>query len=143
MGSLLKLVAMGAQDHYLSNNPQITFFNHTFSRHTNFAFENKFIEYQSDNSSEIVLNGEDCSICLEKIEIAHKTECGHIFCKSCIEEWYKRNSTCPLCRKKITHSNHHNPTNNKNSNENEIYIYARNYNLLNIFDGYASLRYSN
>jgi hypothetical protein len=38
-GGLLQLVAYGAQDAYLSGNPQITFWRGLFKRHTNFAME--------------------------------------------------------------------------------------------------------
>jgi hypothetical protein len=38
-GGLLQLVAHGAQDAYLSGNPQITFWKGLFKRHTNFAME--------------------------------------------------------------------------------------------------------
>ncbi|KAI9190621.1 major capsid protein [Polychytrium aggregatum] len=38
-GGLLQLVAFGAQDMYLTGNPQITFFNAVYRRHTNFAME--------------------------------------------------------------------------------------------------------
>lgn len=39
-GGLLQLVAYGAQDTYLSGNPQITFFKSIYRRHTNFSMEN-------------------------------------------------------------------------------------------------------
>jgi len=38
-GGLMQLVAYGAQDIYLTGNPQITFFKVVYRRHTNFAFE--------------------------------------------------------------------------------------------------------
>jgi hypothetical protein len=38
-GGLIQLVACGAQDAYLSGNPQITFWKGLFKRHTNFAME--------------------------------------------------------------------------------------------------------
>ena len=38
-GGLMQLVAMGAQDVYLTGNPQITFWKVTYRRHTNFAME--------------------------------------------------------------------------------------------------------
>jgi hypothetical protein len=38
-GGLMQLVAYGAQDTYLSGNPQITFFKVVYRRHTNFAVE--------------------------------------------------------------------------------------------------------
>jgi len=38
-GGLMQLTAYGAQDVYLTANPQITFFKQTYKRHTNFAME--------------------------------------------------------------------------------------------------------
>ena len=38
-GGLMQLVAYGAQDIYLTGNPQITFFKVVYRRHTNFALE--------------------------------------------------------------------------------------------------------
>ena len=38
-GGLMQLVAYGAQDVYLSGNPQITFFKAVYKRHTNFSCE--------------------------------------------------------------------------------------------------------
>ena len=38
-GGLMQLVAYGAQDIYLSGNPQITFFKVVYRRHTNFSME--------------------------------------------------------------------------------------------------------
>lgn len=39
-GGLIQLVAYGAQDVYLTGNPQITFFKVVYRRHTNFSIEN-------------------------------------------------------------------------------------------------------
>jgi hypothetical protein len=38
-GGLMQLVAYGAQDVYLTANPQVTFFKVVYRRHTNFAME--------------------------------------------------------------------------------------------------------
>ena len=38
-GGIMQLVAYGAQDVYLTGNPQITFFKIVYKRHTNFAIE--------------------------------------------------------------------------------------------------------
>jgi hypothetical protein len=38
-GATMQLVAYGAQDVYLSSNPQVTFFKQIYRRHTNFAME--------------------------------------------------------------------------------------------------------
>ena len=39
-GGLMQLVAYGAQDVYLTGNPEVTFFQAVYKRHTNFAMEN-------------------------------------------------------------------------------------------------------
>ncbi len=38
-GGLMQLVAFGAQDVFLTGNPQITFFKVVYKRHTNFSME--------------------------------------------------------------------------------------------------------
>ena len=38
-GALMQLVAYGAQDVYLTGNPQMTFFKTVYRRHTNFSME--------------------------------------------------------------------------------------------------------
>src|SRR3989304_6581912 len=38
-GGIMQLVAYGAQDIYITGNPQITFFKVVYRRHTNFAVE--------------------------------------------------------------------------------------------------------
>ena len=42
-----------------------------------------------------------CSICLDVAESAIITQCDHLFCKECIEQYRKANNTdsCPNCRK--------------------------------------------
>lgn len=30
--------------------------------------------------------------------------CGHVFCKNCIDEWKKKKKLCPMCRAKISSS---------------------------------------
>ena len=47
-GGLMQLVAYGAQDIYLTGNPQITFFKVVYRRHTNFSMES--ITHQLDGS---------------------------------------------------------------------------------------------
>ena len=49
-GGLMQLVAYGAQDIYLTGNPQITFFKVVYRRHTNFAVES--IEQTFNGSAE-------------------------------------------------------------------------------------------
>ena len=58
-GGLMQLVAYGAQDVYLTGNPQITFFKVVYRRHTNFSME--AIE-QTMNGSIGVGNRQTCTI---------------------------------------------------------------------------------
>ena len=51
-GGLLQIVAYGAQDIYLTGNPQITFFKIVYRRHTNFSMETI-----KQNIESVFLNG--------------------------------------------------------------------------------------
>jgi hypothetical protein len=63
-GGLMQLVAYGAQDIYLTGNPQITFFKVVYRRHTNFAMEsieqtfNGSVEYGRRVTATISRNGD-------------------------------------------------------------------------------------
>ena len=53
--------------------------------------------------------GGRCSVCTEQFSLARGPERktavalgrGHIFCQQCLEEWLRRENTCPLCRQEI------------------------------------------
>eukprot|EP00188_Purpureofilum_apyrenoidigerum_P003189 Plantae.Rhodophyta-Purpureofilum_apyrenoidigerum.ctg32680.p1 GENE.Plantae.Rhodophyta-Purpureofilum_apyrenoidigerum.ctg32680~~Plantae.Rhodophyta-Purpureofilum_apyrenoidigerum.ctg32680.p1 ORF type:complete len:297 (+),score=38.35 Plantae.Rhodophyta-Purpureofilum_apyrenoidigerum.ctg32680:42-932(+) len=49
----------------------------------------------SDNSAKI------CSLCLSRLKDPALTECGHVFCWSCVAEWLASEDLCPLCRQGI------------------------------------------
>jgi hypothetical protein len=63
-GGLMQLVAYGAQDIYLTGNPQITFFKVVYRRHTNFSMEaikqtfNGTADFGNDVSATISRNGD-------------------------------------------------------------------------------------
>jgi len=63
-GGLLQLVAYGAQDVYLTGNPQITFFKVAYRRHTNFALEaieqtfNGSVNFGSRVTCQVTRNGD-------------------------------------------------------------------------------------
>ena len=46
----------------------------------------------------------ECSICLEKFtqneEISLLT-CKHQFHKQCVEKWFKKDTSCPICRQSV------------------------------------------
>jgi len=42
-----------------------------------------------------------CPICMCEYEDAYATECNHLFCRVCIDFWYKKHPSCPICRKPI------------------------------------------
>ena len=44
-----------------------------------------------------------CSICIDVIDEKTITlkKCGHTFHKFCIQQWYQKSNTCPLCRRII------------------------------------------
>ena len=66
-GGLMQLVAYGAQDIYLTGNPQITFFKVVYRRHTNFSME--AIE-QTINGTARLNSSIDCTIKSKK-ELIH------------------------------------------------------------------------
>ncbi|PSN60600.1 hypothetical protein BS50DRAFT_579125 [Corynespora cassiicola Philippines] len=44
---------------------------------------------------------QDCIICQDEIEIGVLTSCGHKYCKVCINKWWYKHRTCPLCKQKL------------------------------------------
>ena len=74
-GGLMQLVAYGAQDVYLTGNPQITYFKVVYRRHTNFSME--VIEHTLDGTPDfgrkstvdILRNGDLCTKILLKIRL--------------------------------------------------------------------------
>ncbi len=43
----------------------------------------------------------ECAICFNKELNSILLKCKHIFCNSCIQTWYTRSQTCPMCRAAI------------------------------------------
>jgi len=62
-GGLMQLVAYGAQDIYLTGNPQITFFKVVYRRHTNFSME---AIQQTWNGTEVGTTGGRCSATISR-----------------------------------------------------------------------------
>ena len=100
-GGLLQLVAYGAQDIYLTGNPQITFFKTVSQRHTNFALEPVTIPVTGcfGETTKVVIarNGDLVSnmylhINLEKLAAKNTSGDAEVFCNN--TGWVKRNWTC-------------------------------------------------
>lgn len=81
-GGLLQLVANGAQDVYLTGNPQITFFKMVYRRNTNFAIEsieqyfNGNTNFGRKSTCEISRNGDLITRCFLKIVLPEVRYCG-------------------------------------------------------------------
>ena len=50
--------------------------------------------YDRDSISENLI----CSICADIFNYPTALFCGHTFCRSCFEEWFRNSRTCPECR---------------------------------------------
>ena len=51
-----------------------------------------------------IMSNETCSICLEsfaKNEKISLLSCNHTFHKQCITEWFKKDTSCPICRQNV------------------------------------------
>ena len=70
-GGLMQLVAYGAQDIYLTGNPQITFFKVVYRRHTNFSIES--IEQNFDGDTSKLYRGGTKSVLISRNgDLIHK-----------------------------------------------------------------------
>jgi hypothetical protein len=78
-GGLMQLVAYGAQDVYLSGNPQITFFKVVYRRHTNFSVEpipqtwNGAADFGRTVSCDVSRNGDLIGSMYVVVQLASKT----------------------------------------------------------------------
>ncbi|XXZ97957.1 hypothetical protein QA089_000437 [Meyerozyma guilliermondii] len=54
-----------------------------------------------------------CIICRSTITIGSLTQCGHKYCKECLERWLVTSKTCPLCKTAINASTVYNFTHYK------------------------------
>ena len=46
--------------------------------------------------------GRSCTLCLEERTDSCATECGHLFCWSCVVGWGREKAECPLCRQSLS-----------------------------------------
>lgn len=50
----------------------------------------------------VVESQEECSVCLDQLDLPVITACKHAFCKGCISQVIKTQGKCPLCRAALT-----------------------------------------
>ena len=70
---------------------------------THFKNKSVVIDIPEDIFESVELSDTDheiCCICLDNLEdnAIKINKCSHIYHKECIEEWFKINQTCPICR---------------------------------------------
>ena len=53
-GGLLQLVSRGQIDEYLTGNPQISFYEYVFKRHTNFSMESRNLDFISNKYNKAI-----------------------------------------------------------------------------------------
>ena len=74
-----------------------------YNHYSYIVYDNKIIEYTINLyytiQKNIIIN-ETCSICLNNVSNCI-TSCNHMFCYDCINLWYLKNNTCPICRNVI------------------------------------------
>lgn len=81
-GGLMQLVAYGAQDIYLTGNPQVTFFKVVYRRHTNFALESieqtfsGSVDFGRKVTSTISRNGDLVNKCYLQLDLPTLTGSG-------------------------------------------------------------------
>ncbi|KAF8309840.1 hypothetical protein DL93DRAFT_2158167 [Clavulina sp. PMI_390] len=51
--------------------------------------------------SEVRTSHRRCALCLEERTASTVTECGHLFCWTCIVGWGREKAECPLCRQSL------------------------------------------
>merc|ERR1719319_644609 len=57
---------------------------------------------QTPNQDQIKASGGSCPICQDNYHEPTMLKCNHIFCEECVSTWFDRDTTCPMCRAKVT-----------------------------------------
>ncbi|XP_023347262.1 RING finger and transmembrane domain-containing protein 2 isoform X2 [Eurytemora carolleeae] len=47
-------------------------------------------------------SGGFCPICQDNYQVPTMLHCKHIFCEECVTTWFDRDTTCPMCRAKVS-----------------------------------------
>ncbi|XP_023232772.1 E3 ubiquitin-protein ligase AMFR-like isoform X2 [Centruroides sculpturatus] len=63
--------------------------------------------YPLASANELEENSDDCAICWDRMDLARKLPCGHLFHNSCLRSWLEQDISCPTCRKSLTEADSH------------------------------------
>ncbi|CAI4225584.1 unnamed protein product [Auanema sp. JU1783] len=55
-------------------------------------------EYRIQPTAEEIEKAELCPICCDQFRKPQKLKCNHVFCTKCIDSWFEKTRTCPVCR---------------------------------------------
>ncbi|KAH8294618.1 hypothetical protein KR018_000430 [Drosophila ironensis] len=66
------------------------------------TFRNNIDSERPPTKDELDAAGALCPICHDAFTSPIVLECGHIFCDECVQTWFKREQTCPMCRAKVS-----------------------------------------
>lgn len=71
-----------------------------FKKHRNYMWILNHMEkeYPIASLEELNKNSDNCAICWEKMEVARKLPCGHLFHSTCLQLWLEQDTSCPTCR---------------------------------------------
>ena len=77
----------------------------------------RYLRGLTGSDEDIINKDEDealmCIICRSTITIGSLTQCGHKYCKDCLEQWLRNSHSCPMCKSVITTSSVYNFTHHK------------------------------
>ncbi|XP_016981456.1 RING finger and transmembrane domain-containing protein 2 [Drosophila rhopaloa] len=66
------------------------------------TFRKNIDSERAPTKDELDAAGALCPICHDAFNTPTVLECGHIFCDECVQTWFKREQTCPMCRAKVS-----------------------------------------
>ncbi|EDV53916.1 uncharacterized protein LOC6554348 [Drosophila erecta] len=66
------------------------------------TFRKNFDSERQPTKDELDAAGALCPICHDAFNTPTVLGCGHIFCDECVQTWFKREQTCPMCRAKVS-----------------------------------------
>jgi len=57
---------------------------------------------KTPNQDQMKASGGFCPICQDSYQEPTMLHCKHIFCEECVATWFDRDTTCPMCRAKVS-----------------------------------------